>query len=275
MQRFRRFALALLVVLLVSSCGRKPDAKMAAQQFFDKVASGNTQQAHKDAAFAFQTEQNERVFDQTAKELGLIGAKGVTLEPVEAEGKTAKFNAVVTTSTGEQRTYVMTLQQESGAWKVFSIKTPRSMQTGLRENHFSLVGKGASFSDALSQPMPDETTVKRLVADTMRRFNEAVRQKSFADFYANVSTTWQTQISERQLSRAFQPFVDQGVDLAGALRLEPVFDTPPQINTDGLLVVSGHYPSQPYNVEFALKFMYELPDWRLFGIDVNLRKPKE
>jgi hypothetical protein len=28
-------------------------------------------------------------------------------------------------------------------------------------------------------------------------------------------------------------------------------------------------------VEFSLKFIYELPDWKLFGIDVNLRKAQE
>lgn len=275
MERFRRITLALFVALFAAACGQKPDAKTAAQRFFDQVAKGNAQQAHSEAAFAFQVEQNARVFEQAAKEKGLIGAKGVELEPVETDGETAKFNAVITTSSGERRTYIATLHQESGDWKMFSLTTPRSLQTGLRENHFSLVGKGADFSDALNKPTPDAATIQRLVSETMERFNDAIQKKSFADFYANVSAAWQSQLSERQLERAFQPFVDQGVNLGGALKMEPVLDPPPQITTDGLLLIAGHYPSKPYQVQFALKFIYELPNWKLFGIDVNLRQAQE
>ncbi len=275
MERFRRIALALLVCLLAAGCGQKSDPKEAAQQFFTLVASGNTDQAHANAAFAFQAEQNARVFEQAAKERGLIGAMGVELERLDTDEKITKFNAVVATATGEKRTYILTLQKDSGDWKVFSIKSPRSPATGLREHQFSLVGKGAAFNDALSQPMPDDATIKELVQKTLARFNDAVLSNSFADFYANVSTAWQSQLTEGQLQRAFQPFVEQKVDLSGALKLEPVFDPAPQITTDGLLVVSGYYPSKPYQVEFALKYIYELPNWKLFGIDVNLRKSKE
>jgi hypothetical protein len=276
MYRFRHIALALSVVLFATSCGQKPDAKVAAQQFFDQVASGNAQQAHNEATFAFQAEQNARVFEQAAREQGLIGAKGVALEPLESDGKAAKYNAVISTATGAQRTYIVTLQQESGVWKVFSLKPPRNPETGLRDNHFGLVGKGTGgFSDPLNQPMPDDREIQRLVTETLKAFNDAVQQKSFADFYANVSLAWQGQLTERQLTRAFQPFVDQGVDLSGALKLQPVLDPAPQITTEGLLMVSGHYPSKPYQVEFALKFIYELPTWKLFGIDVNLRKAQE
>ncbi|RYD63408.1 MAG: hypothetical protein EOP84_33670 [Verrucomicrobiaceae bacterium] len=275
MQRLRRIAFALLLCLFVAACGRPADPKEAAQQFFNLVAAGNTDQAHSGAAFAFQAEQNPRVFEQAAKEQGLISAQGVELERLDSDEKMTKFNAVVNTAKGEKQAYILTLQKESGDWKVFSLKTPRSPETGLREHQFSLVGKGAAFNDALSQPMPDEATIKQLVGETLGMFNNAVTGKSFTEFYGNVSAAWQAQLTERQLERAFQPFVDQGVNLSGALKLEPVLDPPPQITTEGLLVVAGHYPSKPYHVEFALKYIYELPSWKLFGIDVNLRKPKE
>lgn len=275
MERFRRIAFALFVALFTASCGQKPDAKAAAQQFFDQVAKGNAQQAHSGAAFAFQAEQNARVFEQAAKEQGLIGARGVELEPLEADGKMAKFNAIITTPRGERRTYIATLQQESGDWKMFSLKTPRSLETGLRENHFSLVGKGAAFSDALNQPMPDEKAIKQLATETVRLFNDAVQRKSFAVFYESVSAKWRSTLTERQLANAFQPFVDQGVNMSGALAMEPILDPPPQITTDGLLLVTGYYPSKPYQVVFSLKYIYELPNWKLFGIDMNLRKSPE
>ena len=49
-------------------------------------------------------------------------------------------------------------------------------------------------------------------------------------------------------------------------------DGPPVINTEGVLVINGHFHTAPYQVYFNMKFMYELPRWKLFGLDVNLQK---
>jgi hypothetical protein len=106
-------------------------------------------------------------------------------------------------------------------------------------------------------------------------FNNAIQQKSFGEFYGSVSSKWRSTLTEGQLQRAFQPFVDQGVNMGGAVKTDPIFDPPPQITTEGLLLVTGHYPSKPYQVVFSLKYIYELPNWKLFGIDVNLRKSPE
>ena len=43
---------------------------------------------------------------------------------------------------------------------------------------------------------------------------------------------------------------------------------------EGLLVVAGMFPTQPYRVAFSFKYMYEVPRWKLFGIDVNLLAPQ-
>ena len=239
------------------------------------VSEGKTDEAHATAAFGFQLEQNTALFSQTAKELGLVGSSGLELETVAEEPREAKFNARVTTADAQKRTYIATMQNDRGTWRLFSLRTPKRADTGRAENHFSLVGKGAAFGDALNQPIPDEATVQRMIQQTLAMFNDAVQQKSFNNFYQNISTSWQSQLTERQLQRAFQPFMDQEINIGGALNLKPVLDTAPQISTEGLLLVSGHLPSKPYQVEFSLKFIYELPDWKLFGIDVNLRKAQE
>jgi len=44
------------------------------------------------------------------------------------------------------------------------------------------------------------------------------------------------------------------------------------VNSDGLLILAGHYDGHPYRIQFALKYIYELPSWKLFGLDVNLLK---
>jgi hypothetical protein len=44
------------------------------------------------------------------------------------------------------------------------------------------------------------------------------------------------------------------------------------INRDGLLVLEGYYPSQPSVTYFTLKYLAEEGDWKLFGINVNLKR---
>src|SRR6478609_1087706 len=96
----RRFVVLCASFLLLVSCGKAPTARDSAEQFFQLVSAGKTQEARDSASFAFQAEQNARFFDQTARERGLIGAKSVALEPVQEEGREAKFKANVTTAEG-------------------------------------------------------------------------------------------------------------------------------------------------------------------------------
>ena len=83
----------------------------------------------------------------------------------------------------------------------------------------------------------------------------------------------QGQLTERKLKNAFQGFIDAGVNLEGAKDVQPVFDPAPEINGQGLLVATGYYPTTPNRIVFTMRFVYELPHWKLIGLDINLVKP--
>jgi len=167
---------------------------------------------------------------------------------------------------------IVTLVKQSGDWRVFSLRSPPSQETGISENRFSLVGKAPSFADAVTKPMPPENEIRQLVRENLLHFNEAIMSKSFDAFYDSVSAHWQEQLTKGQLQRAFQPFIDRNISIANIANATPVFDEPSAVNSEGLLVVTGHYDTQPYRVQFAMRFFYELPAWKLFGLDVNLVK---
>ncbi len=122
------------------------------------------------------------------------------------------------------------------------------------------------------QAVPDEQTIRKMALAAMLDFNAALRKKSFDDFHETLALSWRKQISDTQLLRAFQPFIDKDIDVSGIQDVDFIFDQKPDVNTDGLLIVNGHYPTKPYEVLIELKYMYEVPRWRLFGIDVKLTK---
>jgi hypothetical protein len=271
----RFFALvALLFALTAVSCSSKPDPTAAATRFFELVGSGKAAEAYDKAAFGFQAQQTKRAFEQTARETGLTDMASISWDPAEGDEKVTKLRGEITTKSGVKIPMVVTMNRESGEWRVFSLRSPRGA-AGEIGNQFTLIGKAASFSDRTNEPMPREKALRELTEKALLMFNDSIQKGSFDEFYAQVSTAWQKQLTENMLKRAFQPFIDRKVDISGLKDLEPTFDPAPYVSTEGLLTISGRYPTTPYPTSFLLKYIYELPNWKLFGIDVRLERTKE
>ncbi len=272
--------LALAVALACGGCEKRSDPQAVAQLFFQQVSAGQAQVAYQSAAFGFQAQRSAAVFEAAAKEMGLVDMGGVEWDKPQIEGRTAKIPVRVKTKEGKQIALIVTLTRESSKWQVYSLRSPPNEATGISENRFTLVGKAPSFTDAVSQPVPPEAELRQLVRGTLLSFNEAITTNSFDAFYDSVSVAWQTgkftqgqgQLTKGQLQREFQPFVEKKVDISSIKSVEPVWTAPVAVGTDGLLVLAGYFPTEPYRVHFSLKYIYELPSWKLFGIDVNLRK---
>ena len=149
---------------------------------------------------------------------GQLGEWG---QPWNATGTVAASPCKVKTHAGTEFPLVVTLVEETGAWRVFSIHSPPDEKTGIAENRFTLVGKAPDLNTGLSRPAPPLNEIRVLVRETMLRFSDAIAAKSFDAFYDSVSDAWQTgsltkgeyQLTKGQLQRAFQPFIDRRVDL--------------------------------------------------------------
>ena len=298
MRRAILLAAALIGICGLGGCGKKKTPEDAAKAFFDLVKSGQVSAAYQSAAFSFKAQQSENFFNAALKETGLDSFTNVTFGPPELkeEGRSARLKATFETKTKGSVPMNVTLTQESGEWRVFALTSPKSAANGVAQNRFSVVGRAPDFVEPVNrQAPPNEQVVRDLIRDSLLRFSDAVKQKDFTEFFEKCSLAWQDQLvtgevspnpgtmrrvlTERQkeigagrLQHAFQPFIEKEVSLDNIRDKEPVLDGPPQVSTDGLLITSGHYDTEPYKVFFSLKFQYELPKWKLFGIDVTLRK---
>ena len=263
---------AATLALLLSGCSKEEDPTASAQRFFEQIAAGRAEDAYESASFNFKAQQNAKGFEATVKDLKLTEFASAQMETENRDRHSVRLRADLKLKSGESVPLIVTLNRETDAWRVFSIRSPRDPATGRIENKFSLVGKTTSLIDPVNRPMPDDAVQRRLVRETLLRFNDAIQQQSFDDFYESVSKAWRDQLTKGQLQRAFQPFLDKQVDISGIKDVEAVFDPAPTINSDGLLILTGSYATNPYKVFFSLKFIYELPNWKLFGVDVNLRR---
>ena len=122
------------------------------------------------------------------------------------------------------------------------------------------------------QSVPGEEDLKLLVTNTFREFDSGIQANSMTIFWDSFSELAKSKITPSELGEAFQLFLDSE-EFSGAINkvegVEPVFDQPPAID-DRALVLSGYYPTTPLTVRFRLVYVYEHPQWKLLGIDVNI-----
>lgn len=290
-----------LAALALAGCTKNSGPADVVKEFFNLIASGKAAQAYASAAFGFRTAQTENFFEMALREAGLdaVASQKFDAPTFSSDQRVARVAAEFTTKSKVVIPLVIALVHEDGAWRVLSLKSPRDPKTGLVENRFTFIGRDPDFGDpTTAHPAPDLATAKTLVRTSLLLFNDAVQRKDFLQIFDEASLHWQDQLVTRQgpaaipgtmrrtltpaerqlgasrLQHAFQSFIDEQIDISGIAKMEPVFDRPPWVNTSGLLVLSGNYPTTPYNVPFSLKYRYEVPAWRLFGLDVRVKKPE-
>ncbi len=265
-----RLFLLAVVSLLVTSCGKKGDPVDSAKTFFGLIANGRSSEAYESTALGFKAQQSEKHFAQTSRELGLINVLSVNSSAPEFEGNSARLEVELTDKGGVKVPLTVTLVDERGAWRLFSVRARSSAESGVAANLFGSVGKGLGFTDGLSHPMPTDAEIRQLVESTLLLFDASVRAETFDGFYEEISEAWQDQVTKGKMKRAFQGFIDKKIYVDSVKGQSAVFYEPPSVSTEGLLTARGYYPGDPANIVFAMKFIYETPKWRLFGLEVSL-----
>ena len=264
-----RLAVCLLAICHLSSCSKPADPIAAANVFFGRLKEGKSGEAYDSTAFAFQAQQTVSDFAATARQQGFQNLEKLIWTRKEVTGDEAALEGDLVTE-GEVTKHVKAkFIREGGAWKLFKLWVSGGKQV-LPQNPFSLFGRNTGFAGVAHPPLPDEATLKQLAGDALLKFNDAVVRVDFHDFYESLSRAWRDQLTERRLAEAFHPFVDAHVSFSEIGSLEPAFDVEPRIDPDGLLILNGSYQLKNCRLIFQLKFVYELPAWKLFGIDANL-----
>lgn len=77
--------------------------------------------------------------------------------------------------------------------------------------------------------------------------------------------------SSAQLGIAFANLRNQQVDLLPVAILTPQLKESPSISPEGLLKLSGHFPTKPRSIDFDVVYQAVGGQWKLFGLTVRLQ----
>ena len=233
-----------------------------ASEFLALATEGKVQEAYAAAASGLRAAQDERQFTSV---LTRLAPTSYSLESwrhrrLGRGDETVIRGALATDSVGEVRVTIE-LEREAGRWRVLSIADPNRQG----------VGPGAWF-----RLIPTEEELKGLVTRNLLAFNRALQDEEFSTFYDSLSTPFKISQPLVNFRRSYLYLIDAEVDLSGVALVEPVLDEMPRIERKVLgdtrrnvIVVQGHYPTEPLPVGFTLRFIYEHPDWKTFGFFVN------
>jgi hypothetical protein len=76
--------------------------------------------------------------------------------------------------------------------------------------------------------------------------------------------------SAARLGEIFAKLRNDNLDLSGVAVIDPQLNLLPQIEPNGMMHMSGFFPSVPTQVNFDLSFAPVNGQWRLFGISVSI-----
>jgi hypothetical protein len=108
-----------------------------------------------------------------------------------------------------------------------------------------------------------------LIRSTLLALNDANRSGNYTVLRDLAAPGFQVKNSAADLGLIFSDLRRRHVDLFAVALMAPQLAAPPSLDGNGMLRLSGHFPTQPLQIKFDLLFHNVDRNWRLFGISVQ------
>jgi len=226
-----------------------------ATAFFTDVKAKNYSKAYGYLSEDFKSNTSQNEFIKFLEKSALLNFKEASWSSRSISGGKGDLDGSVTTETGGVVPIKLGFIKEKESWKIYSIYKPRA---------------GISQDDKTGK-MPSTNELLALTDESLLKFAESVNAGDFKIFHSHISNLWQKQFPVEKFNTVFKSFIDAKINLVPALKTSnPVFDIKPSINTDGVLILEGHYPTKPSQLKFKLKYVFEGVSWKLIGTSVYI-----
>jgi hypothetical protein len=107
-----------------------------------------------------------------------------------------------------------------------------------------------------------------LIRATLLTLNDANRSGNYTVLRDLAAPGFQTKNNAAELGVIFADLRRRRIDLFAAALMVPQLAAAPVIDANGMLRLTGHFPTQPLQIRFDLLFQNVEQRWLLFGISV-------
>jgi hypothetical protein len=133
----------------------------------------------------------------------------------------------------------------------------------------------AALGPALAQQQPKPAQIDRngviiLIRSSLIALDQANKTGNYTVLRDLGAPNFQATNTAARLGDIFAALRRDKVDLSGVAALDPQLTLLPQIESNGLMHMTGFFPSVPAQVKFDLAYAPVDGQWKLFGISVGL-----
>jgi hypothetical protein len=108
-----------------------------------------------------------------------------------------------------------------------------------------------------------------LIRSTLLTLNDANRSGNYSVIRDLAAPGVQAKYSPADLAQIFSSLRDNHVDLNVVALAAPKLSAPPKLQGNGQLRLTGHFSSQPRQINFDLLFQAVAGEWKWLGISVT------
>jgi hypothetical protein len=108
-----------------------------------------------------------------------------------------------------------------------------------------------------------------LIRSTLLTLNDANRSGNYTVLRELAAPSFQSKNSAADLGVIFSDLRGRKIDLFAVALMAPQLFAAPQIDGNGMLRLTGAFPTRPLQISFDLLFQSVDGQWRLFGISVQ------
>jgi hypothetical protein len=235
----------------------------AADGFFTAVKAKDMVKARTYLAEDFKKSTDENALTQFLSNSALLNFKEASWaeRQVNDDGR-GELNGSITTETGGTVPIKMTFVKENEEWKIYAIQKPAA---GLQTETSSAPATTPTIV-ANSSAVPDKVQQIAMVKQAMHDFLISITQKDMGHFRSTTANLWQQQFTTEKLNEVFKSIIDTDANWSLVENVEPVLTTADvKPDEDGVITLSGYYPTTPSQVQFDAKYIYEDTAWKLIG----------
>jgi len=228
----------------------------AADRFFQAIQDKDISAAYAGLSPAFQRTASEQDLEGYLKSTAIADFASASWDSRTVNMGSGNLKGSITTTSGDVIPLTLDFVKSDGEWKIYAIHQPVA---GIQE------------SPSPSREIPGEEALIDLVQGSTAAFAAAIREKDMSLFHQHISRLWQDQFTVAQLEETYGSFYVLGNGLDVMKNYTPSFDNEPVLDENGVMIISGHYATNPDQLHFQHKYIHEGLSWKLLGYSVQIQ----
>jgi len=128
---------------------------------------------------------------------------------------------------------------------------------------------GDGALQAHTSSMPNDAETVALLRNTLAKVDQGNKSGDYHALYAELTPQVQKVVDPPKLASALEGFRKLRVDMSPIANVAPLYERPPALTPDGVLLLRGTFPTRPREIRFDFGFTQVDHQWRIQALNLD------